>query len=291
MIMAEWFIGSDQIMSKYNIRDMDTPVKNKSQFRIRMIALFILLLLFTGGAVYDRCRPTGLLEQQHAPAPARPILYVSPLLLLESRPAFGIINGKHPNDWIRKQVSKIDVINPSFEGIPSAGGVPDGWENCGSLHESPPDIQPGYFDVVQAPAHGASYLGMVVRDNETWESVGQHLSMPLKKGKKYVFSLDLARSATYESSSRASGSGVSYTTPAVLRIWGATFRGGDRRELFCQTNEIKSTQWKRYHFEFSPENQDCDYLILEVFYKCPLLFPYCGNLLIDNCSSIILTDF
>lgn len=269
---------------------MDRPIKNRSQFRTRLIALFILLVLFTGGTVYEQCRTTGSLEQQYVPAPARPMLYASPLLLLETRTAFGWIDGQHPNYWERKQVSKIQLINPSFESIPPAGALPYGWENCGSPHESPPDIQPGYYGVVQPPSHGATYLGMVVRDYETWESVGQHLSMPLEKGKKYIFSLDLARSATYESTSRVTGSSASYTTPAVLRIWGATFRGGDRKELLCQTNEVKNTQWKRYRFEFSPQNQDYDYFILEVFYKCPLLFPYCGNLLIDNCSSIILTE-
>ncbi len=269
---------------------MEGQIRNRSQFRTRIIALFILIFLFSWGMIYEQCGPTGPVELQHAPEPPQPIFYAAPLLLLEPRPAFGLIDGKRPNYWERNQFSKIDLINPSFEGIPSAGGVPYGWDNCVSPHESPPDIQPGYFDVVQAPAHGATYLGMVVRDNETWEAIGQHLTMPLKKGKKYIFSLDLARSTTYESLSRATGSGVSYSIPAILRIWGATFRGGDRRELLCQTDEVKNTQWKRHHFEFSPESQDYDYLILEIFYKCPLLFPYCGNLLIDNCSSIILAD-
>jgi hypothetical protein len=77
------------------------------------------------------------------------------------------------------QRDTIRLTNPSFEDTPKRGGESDqqisGWYDCGMLYfpqESPPDIHPNGFWGVNVPAHdGKTYLGMVVRDNGTYEGV------------------------------------------------------------------------------------------------------------------------
>ncbi|MBK9689556.1 MAG: hypothetical protein IPO65_18055 [Saprospiraceae bacterium] len=92
----------------------------------------------------------------------------------------------------------IQTINKSFEGFPGAGSSDSkifqltGWNDNGDSLESPPDIHPcNRFGVTQKPSDGSTYLGMVVRDNNTTEKVYQHLSSPLKKGRLYQFTITL----------------------------------------------------------------------------------------------------
>ena len=50
-------------------------------------------------------------------------------------------------------------------------------------NETPPDIHPGnYWSNTTPPSHGNTYLGMVVRDNETYEGIAQRLNGTLKPG-------------------------------------------------------------------------------------------------------------
>jgi hypothetical protein len=69
----------------------------------------------------------------------------------------------------------IELNNPSFEDKPSSGKTPRGWENWGFQNQSEVDIQPGQFDVMYKTYHGKTYVGMVVRDDNTYESIGQNL--------------------------------------------------------------------------------------------------------------------
>ena len=78
--------------------------------------------------------------------------------------------------------------------------------------ESPPDVQPmifpnGYplFGVGQQAFHGETYLAMVVRDNNTWEKIGQELAWPLKAGESYVWNIALCTSDQFRSASRSTG--------------------------------------------------------------------------------------
>ena len=94
----------------------------------------------------------------------------------------------------------IRLTNPSFEDMPRHSQAPIGWKDCGFPSESPPDIQPdplGQFQVSKAAYHGGTYLGMVVRDNDTWERVSQKLSSPIQNGVCYSFSLLSSRIGVY----------------------------------------------------------------------------------------------
>lgn len=188
------------------------------------------------------------------------------------------------------QDQPIMLTNPSFEGKPAQGGndgrfnLP-GWSNCGAPNETPPDIHPvvgGSFQVAQTPHDGNSYLGMVVRDNNTWETVSQRLESPIVAGKCYDFSIDISRSENYLSPSISDSSLiVHYSVPARLRIWGGNGLCG-KVELLGETSVIHHTRWLTYPFKFTPEKTH-NYIVLEAYYNTPNSN---GNILLDNASPI-----
>lgn len=186
----------------------------------------------------------------------------------------------------------IQLNNPSFEDRPHAGGqgivgIKD-WYDCGRINfpaESPPDIHPGGFWKNEIlPNDGDTYLGMVTRDNETWESVSQRMNSPLQAGKCYEFSIDLAKSDTYISNSRVNTNDTNYVRPTVLRIWGGAGPCTEN-QLLAESPPINHQDWRTYNFEFNPSFR-VGSITLEVFYKTPVLDPYNGHLLIDNASDI-----
>ncbi|RMF22470.1 MAG: OmpA family protein, partial [Bacteroidetes bacterium] len=187
-----------------------------------------------------------------------------------------------------QQDEPIELFNPSFEDFPRYGNPPRGWYDCGFPGETPPDVQPlpdGQFQVSKPAKDGNTYLGIVVRDNDTWEMVAQRLSRPLEKGKCYVFSLQLARSEVYRSQSRTTNELVNYTTPCKLRIWGGS-NYCQKVELLAESQTVINTTWKEYNFRFEPK-QTHQYIMLEAFYDTPVLFPYNGNILVDKASPIL----
>jgi len=196
----------------------------------------------------------------------------------------------------------LKLNNPSFNGNPGPSrAFISGWVDCGRSRfptESAPDLQPGSFLVNLAPKEGSAYLGMVARDNETWESVTQQLRKPLTPKQCYTFSLHLAASARYSSPARLSGiaveeaiaSGVKldsiqHTSPIVLRIWGGSSQC-KLTELLAETDEIKNRDWKKFDFKFEPKSE-LNFIMLEAFYKTPNPFPLNGHILIDDLSDII----
>lgn len=179
----------------------------------------------------------------------------------------------------------IYLNNPSFEGLPTAGTPPTGWNNCGHPSESPPDVQPGSFDVAKKASHGNTYLGLVVRDNETWESVSQRLSRPLEMNQCYEFSMDVCRSEIYISQSKTTNQKANYVTPARLLIWGGNGSCG-KQELLYETSIIQNTRWLGVNFRLHPQKGSYNYIIFEAYYQTPVMFPYNGNVMLDNASPI-----
>lgn len=180
----------------------------------------------------------------------------------------------------------IKLDNPSFEDYPQAGHQPSGWFDCGFAGETPPDVNPtGQFKVSKNAYHGSTYVGMVTRDNNTWEAIGQRLKAPLLKGVTYTFSIYLARSEIYMSQSRATGRDVNYITPATLRIWGGSGYCS-KEEMIAETEPVSAATWQKFNFKFTPKANH-SYFMIEAFYKVPTLFPYNGNVLVDNASDIV----
>ncbi|MEM1328140.1 MAG: OmpA family protein [Bacteroidota bacterium] len=182
----------------------------------------------------------------------------------------------------------ISLRNPSFEDFARHSYTPKGWYDCGFKNESPPDVHPaqsgGEFKVTNVAFDKTTYLGLVVRDNETWEAVGQRLRMPLKGGKCYEFSIHIARSILYRSQSRITNESANYATPCRLRIWAGNSYC-NRAFLLGETKEITNTRWLRRDFKFEPD-KDYYYIMFEAYYKTPILAPYNGNILLDNATDI-----
>lgn len=184
------------------------------------------------------------------------------------------------------QQGMIVLRNASFEDQPSHSKTPKEWIDCGFPDESEPDIQPsGEFGVTMLPYDGDTYLGMVVRDNSTWERVSQHLSKPMVQGSCYEFSIHLAKSPTYISQSRVTDQKVNYVRNAKLRIYGGN-TPCDRQQLLAESELVKDFDWKRFTFNFAPED-NYTFITFEAYYQTPTLFPYNGNLLLDNASAIV----
>jgi outer membrane protein OmpA-like peptidoglycan-associated protein len=179
----------------------------------------------------------------------------------------------------------IRLQNSSFEDIPRCCMPPAQWENGVTSGETPPDIQPGYFSVSKPPKNGNTYVGLVVRDNDTHEAISQRLSSPLKKNQCYRFSIWLCRSELYLSQSPTTKKPANYITPVKVCIYGAGGYTAKMQQLAI-SDEINNTDWKEYTFEFKP-NQDYAYLIIEANHKKPILFPYNGNVLVDYASEIV----
>lgn len=179
---------------------------------------------------------------------------------------------------------KIQLRNASFEGIPQHSTTPLGWYDCGQVDESPPDIQPGFFDVTKAAADKKTYIGLVTRDNDTWEGMAQRLSAPMEAGQCYNFSISLSRAEKYISFTKTTRVEENFNKPIRLRIWGGTSYCS-KKEKLAESITIKHTSWKNYTFEFTPKS-NYNYIFLEAFFE-PSLFPYNGNILIDECSALI----
>lgn len=166
---------------------------------------------------------------------------------------------------------QIELSNPSFEGEPRDATIPQGWMGC--KEGTTPDILPGYWGVYTEPSDGDTYVGLITRANNTWESIGQRLSETLKKGNCYSWSFDLAHSDTYSG----------YNGPVRLRIWISKLKC-QKDQMIYESPLIEHYDWKSYHIKFTPD-ADYRYIMLEAFHK-EEEFSYQGNILIDRLRAI-----
>lgn len=163
------------------------------------------------------------------------------------------------------------LLNPSLEGEHRDAVVPMNWLPCED--GTTPDILPGPWGVYQEPSDGESYVGLITRENNTWESIGQRLKSPLEKDVCYQFSLDLAHSDTYSG----------YNNPIKLRIWGSRNKC-DKDQLIHETEFIKNIEWEKHTIKFTAES-NLRYILFEAFYR-ERPYAYKGNILIDDVSAI-----
>jgi hypothetical protein len=205
----------------------------------------------------------------------------------------------------------IHFQNPSFEGHSRPGDTfsppIEGWSDCGIFFypkESPPDLHPVRdevpspkslpgFGVTKDPIDGESYLGMVTRYNETWESVSQELAAPLKKDSCYKFSVWLCRSNFYYSKTRRSqDEPESFLKPIALFIWGGHSEC-EMWNILASVGPVINNKWTEYTIIFSPKEEFTN-IVLQAYYHTPdnenqtvqIFRPYNGHILIDNLSPI-----
>ena len=181
---------------------------------------------------------------------------------------------------------QIDLVNPSFEiNDPEAGLPPSGWIDLGLKTETPPDRQPGRFEVNLPAQDGELYVGMVVRENNTWEGLGQKLKGVLKKDSAYTFSIYLTRSKKYMSATKMSTMPINFNAPTILKIWGYN-TATKQDELLAESTTVSHSEWVKYSFILKPTVADFNELDLMAYYA-PGFEKKNGNLLLDNCSAIV----
>jgi len=168
--------------------------------------------------------------------------------------------------------AQITVINPSFEDEPADATTPQGWSPCDDM--TTPDIFPGFWGVYNEPSHGETYVGIITRENGTFESFGQRLSDNLIAKSCYYSEIDLAHSIIYSG----------YNRPIKLRI----YLGGSKcskDQLIFESPTINHMNWKTFKFDFYPEG-NYEYIILEAYYLDGK-YSHKGNILIDNLRPIL----
>lgn len=189
------------------------------------------------------------------------------------------------------QTDTIRLENPGFEGRPMRGGERGwsniGWADCGSInfpYETPPDIHPQEFWEVRKPAkEGKTYLGLVVRDNETYEGVGQKLPSPLLANQSYEMTLWLAQSGKYISRTRSTGREQNYQAPSFLII-ASIDKKCVVKDILYQSPIVDHTEWEQYSIKMSPIN-DVTHIMFMVFSNEEK--PN-GHILLDGLSDITL---
>ncbi len=170
---------------------------------------------------------------------------------------------------------QIQLKNASFEGIPKDAKMPAHWMGC--KPGSTPDILPGFWDVDLKPSDGDTYLGLITREDKTYESIGQRVQT-LKKLNCYAFSVDLAYSNKY----------AGYNLPVRFRVWGGN-KACKKSQLLCEVGLIAHTEWKTYDFSFTPK-KDINFIIIEAYYVKGMLYDYRGNVLIDKMTPFLNCD-
>jgi hypothetical protein len=171
---------------------------------------------------------------------------------------------------------KITIPNGSFEDLPKDGRIPSRWKACGA--NSTPDILPGPWGVTNPPSHGNSYLGLITREDNTFEAVTVKLEKAMKKDQCYTFNVDLAHSAAYSG----------YAKTGCLRVWGGN-SPCERKQLLAVSGVIEHYEWKTYGFSFFAKDE-YKYITIECYYKMPSLIPYRANILIDTFFSLEICD-
>lgn len=195
--------------------------------------------------------------------------------------------------FICSELSAQDVRlhNPSFEDKPKKGGEDNtpikGWFDCGTVlfpGATPPDIHQGssyFWENTLSTAHGKTYITIVVREDDSYESVSQKMIGTLKAGQCYSFSISLARSEKYMSATKYNDKVLSnFNQPAVLRIYGG-HSTCDTGSLLAESKPVDNTDWEEYVFKIEP-TENFSHITFEAFFKTPTLFGYNGNVCMDN---------
>ena len=178
------------------------------------------------------------------------------------------------------------VINGSFEDTPRQGRAPTSWWDCSAKGESPVDVHgsTSNFHGVQSEASdGKTFLGMVVRDNNTVEGISQHLDEPLDADRTYAYSVDLKQAARYISMSRTTmDSLVNFTRPATFTLYG----GNEycERSTYQELDApivVNDTIWRTFYNEFVVSGP-LNFITLSAGYEETSSTAYNGNVLVDN---------
>ena len=195
-----------------------------------------------------------------------------------------------------------EIRNPSFEGKQARGTVlrSEFESNIQSWYDtqiqdkkqSAPDIhahaEPHIWEVTAAPSDGNTFLGMVARNDGSYEMIAQELTVPVSQMKCYSFSIDLMKSQTLKSGLNHVVETKNFTSDLKLLILGGN-DGFVPDEVLHTSESVGHHDWKTYHISFRPTQQYKN-LFLQV--RCAdSSFDDClGNLLLDNIKDVLSAD-
>ncbi|MEN0003672.1 MAG: hypothetical protein AAF798_06000 [Bacteroidota bacterium] len=190
--------------------------------------------------------------------------------------------------WVAVAQPAVPIVfnNPSFEDEPQHSRPPLGWFDCSATKMSPIDTHPsGAFGVEKLPADGNSYVGMVIRDNYTWERFGQQLPQALVAGQAYTFDVALGQSRFYLSTSMRTQLRTNFVAPVVLRVWGG-YKNCNCAALLALSPPINHFDWRSYQFKFIAD-LPYTHITFEAYYVDEeLARKQNGHLLMDQLSPI-----
>lgn len=155
--------------------------------------------------------------------------------------------------------------NPSFEDEPADATMPSDWFSCN--RGTTPDILPGYWGVYTRPSDGQSYIGLITREDGSYEAIGQRLLNPLVEGECYEMSVDLSYSDVY----------AGYNSTIKLKVYLGEKKCKRDQEVYASPI-IKSEQWQTFKFSFTPNN-DMSYILIVAYDDSG---KKAGNMLIDH---------
>ena len=167
---------------------------------------------------------------------------------------------------------QILLNNASFEDEPSDATTPHGWFVASPM--TTPDILPGYWGVYLDAEEGETYIGLITRQDDSFESIGQRTSAVMNADLCYSFNLDLAHSRTY----------AGFNNAIKLRIWIGSSKKKKEQMIF-ESKKIEHSEWRNYKVNFTPKS-NAQYFFIEAYNDNPSK-PQKSNILIDNISAII----
>lgn len=175
--------------------------------------------------------------------------------------------------------AQITILNGSFEKTPTPNTPPIEWNTWNGS----PDIQPGSGCVSLIPFDGLSYLGLGHFGGGP-ESVAQLLSVPLKAGQTYKFSVALSKT-----NSTLEFCGGIQLGASRFRMWGCNYKIFDpvpdtflANELLWQSDTIDHVGWVLYSGMFTP---DSNYTYLRLDCENLTGVPSTSYILIDKLSN------
>jgi hypothetical protein len=157
-------------------------------------------------------------------------------------------------------ISILTVNNPSFEGTPQPHVTPPLWDICNI--GTTPDVQPNSWGVTLPPYDGNSYVGFVDAASLGWhEGASQTLSSPMTAGITYMFTIELAVTASM--------SGGIIPGCIEMQVWGnmGGNSGCDQSELLWNSGDVFDSvhmdHWVMHHITFTPSQNWSHILYME----------------------------
>ncbi len=181
----------------------------------------------------------------------------------------------------------IRLDNPSFEDAPGCCRPPHGWRSLDFRGHTPPDVHPsGEFNVRRRAFHGSTYLGMVTRDDGTFETIYQRLSSALQPNQCYTLSVFLSKSPVYSSGTNSNPQIIDFIEPAILQILAGNHFYDPELEILNASTPVDHDEWIEYVFEFIP-SEDFSYIFLSAYYPEGTEYFTNGHILLDYLSDIV----